>query len=142
MWGDGSPPSPPPIFLYKEYTMNKGLGTYTDAFKRRKKKFEGTYKGAYWRYYANARNNKPPLEFKLTQEDFKNIVGRMCFYCGDTLVQAGFDRLDNAKGYVPENVVPCCSACNYMRRTQTQQAFMQRCEKIVGINRDVPIHDC
>jgi len=44
-----------------------------------------------------------------------HIFPHPCFYCGDTLEWRGCDRLDNAFGHTPNNVVPCCAACNIAR---------------------------
>lgn len=52
-----------------------------------------------------------------------------CFYCGrpssaDKL--NGVDRMDNAKGYVPGNCVPCCGPCNKMKYALDGRTFIER----------------
>lgn len=44
----------------------------------------------------------------------ENIVNKPCIYCGDTL-KVGCDRIDNNKGHIKCNVVPCCHTCNCAR---------------------------
>ena len=41
----------------------------------------------------------------------QNILIQPCIYCGDTN-RIGADRVDNSKGHIKENVVPCCYECN------------------------------
>lgn len=40
-----------------------------------------------------------------------------CFYCSGDPPEtgAGLDRIDNSKGYTFDNVIPCCTNCNYLR---------------------------
>lgn len=44
----------------------------------------------------------------------ENILTKPCVYCGDTQ-RIGCDRIDNNKGHVTGNVVPCCIECNTAR---------------------------
>ena len=60
--------------------------------------------------------------------------GRRCWEgqcdCGNTVIVPtaqlinGIDRRDNTAGYVPENVVTCCAACNYKKGAQPYAAFL------------------
>lgn len=62
--------------------------------------------------------NKAKLEWSLTLEQYEDLVTKVCVYCETTLAGAtgkALDRLDNAKGYTLDNVVPCCGDCNYLR---------------------------
>ena len=36
----------------------------------------------------------------------------------------GMDRVDNAKGYVLGNVVPCCHTCNFAKRGMATNEFV------------------
>lgn len=67
----------------------------------------------------------------LTFEQFMEFWQQDCSYCGDTIRTVGIDRIDNSIGYVPGNCVPCCEPCNKMKRMQTKEAFLERCQKIV-----------
>jgi hypothetical protein len=36
----------------------------------------------------------------------------------------GIDRVDNDKGYISDNCVPCCWKCNNMKNTMKQKDFI------------------
>lgn len=65
---------------------------------------------------------KRNIPFELTQDQVAEFIYAPCFYCGRSRVNPGsggkgltyngLDRRDNAVGYVYDNVVPCCHACN------------------------------
>lgn len=77
-------------------------------------------------YYYKINASRRLLDFKLTPEDFKNLIYLPCWYCGKERVNSqfrhglkysynGLDRLDSYRGYSPDNVVPCCKFCNRMK---------------------------
>ena len=66
------------------------------------------------------------LEFSLTEDEFMDIITKPCFYCEKPplklsstntgrLLYNGIDRIDNSRGYVLGNVLPCCTRDNKMR---------------------------
>lgn len=57
------------------------------------------------------------LSWTLTREEFASLRAKTCFYCSSSLdvYGSGLDRIDNARGYDPDNVVPCCGKCNRVR---------------------------
>lgn len=65
------------------------------------------------------------LTFRLTLEEFEALVSQRCRYCGAYEI-LGLDRVDNRLGYLPSNVVPCCSECNFMKRTMDKHRFLNR----------------
>lgn len=91
-----------------------------------------------YRMQAQRRN----IEFKLKQKDFLQIINEDCFYCGSehsnrevtssghVLIYNGIDRLDNTKGYVLGNVVPCCRFCNQMKSDLSYDLFANQIKKI------------
>jgi hypothetical protein len=54
------------------------------------------------------------LEFKMTRDDLFKIINQPCSYCNAT-ENIGADRIDNSKGHVVENIIPCCYVCNVVR---------------------------
>lgn len=86
------------------------------------------------------------LEMTLTEEQIKNLISLPCHYCGEVasnymihnsnhkgkvytsnggLAYNGLDRVDNTKGYILDNVVPCCKYCNSAKGKLTVSAFRQ-----------------
>lgn len=57
--------------------------------------------------------------FELSEEEFNEITNQACFYCGSFDKYNGIDRVDNSKGYITDNVVPCCRNCNTAKGSVT-----------------------
>jgi hypothetical protein len=87
-------------------------------------------------YRQNAQ--KRGLDFTLTLDEFAEMIDTPCYYCGtlhsntfkviaNEIVQVlynGLDRIDNSKGYVTGNVVPCCTTCNTSKHTMSKEEFL------------------
>jgi hypothetical protein len=77
--------------------------------------------------YRNRAHSKG-LEFALNETEFSALVHQDCHYCGRQPKPTrrngrvapvnGIDRVDNMKGYVLGNVVPCCGVCNSTKGTR------------------------
>ena len=79
-------------------------------------KYNSSEKGRYRQLKYRAK--KKGHELAITKEQYAYLVrGRSCYYCGSSLglIGHGLDRIDNNKGYYPDNVVPCCGICNEIR---------------------------
>jgi len=78
--------------------------------------------------YAKAKARVRGKTWTLSKEEFLSLVARPCEYCQGPIAQGtiSLDRLDNARGYEPDNVVPCCALCNYARRDQFTPDEMRR----------------
>lgn len=74
------------------------------------------------------------LDWLLTMEEVQDLVHQECHYCGipysnevkvrtGNFLYNGIDRVDNAKGYVKGNVVPCCIHCNTAKSDMDLAAF-------------------
>lgn len=68
--------------------------------------------------------------FTLTVVEFMSFWQKPCSYCGDAILTIGIDRLVNSAGYEIGNCVSCCETCNKMKRMQTKEEFIQRCNRI------------
>ncbi len=44
----------------------------------------------------------------------------------------GLDRIDSTKGHTKENVVPCCTRCNYMKSNMTLEDFKSHITRIAS----------
>ena len=93
-----------------------------------------------YRQGAKKRN----LSFYISYHDFKNIIFKNCFYCGDepkpktyvncvikkTININGIDRVDSNVGYEHNNCIPSCETCNRMKMQLKQDIFIKQIEKI------------
>lgn len=62
----------------------------------------------------NRRTTK--LEFTLTLADARKLYEKdTCFYCEEVSEIRTIDRVDNEKGYTPENSVSSCRKCNLLK---------------------------
>ena len=68
----------------------------------------------YARYVETARKRKDN-SFGLNFIEFLEIIKMPCVYCGFNDGIVGLDRVDSKKGYMKDNIVPCCKVCNYMK---------------------------
>jgi hypothetical protein len=88
-------------------------------------------------------------DFNLNYHDFIQIITKNCHYCGEPpkkstpkilinrgnineppLYYNGIDRIDSNLNYDIDNVIPCCSTCNYMKHIMTQEHFIEQIKKI------------
>lgn len=99
---------------------------YRDKYRNRQKERENSPRGRYQTYKKGAKYRG--LVFDISFEDFNNIVSKVCFYCGN--VGGGLDRMDSSMGYIKNNVVPCCSQCNYMKLDYSVDEFINKCKEI------------
>ena len=77
-------------------------------------------------YVINAR--KKGIDFALTFEEFGKLVSSLCHYCGDE--GYGVDRKESDVGYVANNVVSCCTSCNFFKRKLGYEEFITKCIRI------------
>lgn len=70
------------------------------------------------------------ISFELSFEEFVSFWNKPCYYCDDPIIGIGLDRKDAKLGYFIGNVIPCCSGCNYMKKSKTEKEFIEMCIKI------------
>lgn len=83
------------------------------------------------------------IVWNLSKEQVKELTSEKCFYCNrepsqistgksykGQYVYNGIDRVDNTKGYIIENCVPCCKWCNFSKNTMSQNDFKIMIENI------------
>ena len=79
---------------------------------------------------------KRKIEYELTEEQFREITKKDCYYCGAKAngmikykecngyyIYNGIDRIDNNRGYTIDNVVPCCKHCNRSKYKRTLSEY-------------------
>ena len=92
-------------------------------------KAEITPKKKFEELKRNARRRN--FECSLTLDEFCEIFGQPCVYCGD--VGTGVDRVNNSIGYVKDNCVSCCKGCNLMKWKLDVNEFIEKCKKIAKV---------
>jgi hypothetical protein len=86
---------------------------------------------------------KRNLNFEISEDEFRKITKENCFYCGEEpssiekgenhygiYVYNGIDRVDNSKGYITGNIVPCCGNCNFAKRKMNVPEFYKWIRKV------------
>lgn len=99
------------------------------------------YVYSYYRKNASLRNRC----FDLGVDEFLAITQQNCAYCGiepfksalstgDLIpfVYNGVDRIDSNGGYEKDNVVACCTTCNYAKRRLTHAEFLGWIDRITA----------
>jgi len=83
------------------------------------------------------------IEWALTEAQATALFSSPCHYCGAApskvvggrdynglFVYNGIDRVDSSRGYVPENVVPCCHPCNWSKGDRPVGEFLDHIRRI------------
>jgi hypothetical protein len=108
-------------------------------------------------HYNNYKNNAKTkgIEFSVDFDKFSELVKNKCHYCDHDPVLRdfskyvgadysrnfatamttrvnGLDKVDPDRGYTLDNVVPCCSDCNYAKHRLSQPAFVAMCRRVVA----------
>ena len=81
------------------------------------------------------RRKTGPKEFTITFEEYALLISKRCTYCNGDISKetgSGLDRIDNSKGYLPDNVNPCCRDCNTRRSNSMSAAEFKRQSKLNG----------
>jgi len=121
---------------------NQSCGCYhKELTSKMFKKPDGT--AAFNKLFSEYKRNafKKSHTFNLTEEEFREIVNKNCFYCGctpnttyksrkDRYIYNGIDRVNNAKGYILGNIVSCCSACNHAKNTMSKEDFLSWIKRV------------
>jgi len=113
--------------FYKNKTGTDGLHS---ACKQCEKEYDKSIAGRYVQYKHGAKRRN--ITFELSKDEFHSIVSHNCFFCGMPHANMGVDRLDNSKGYLPDNCVPCCKYCNIMKRERSTLEFVKHCRRVTN----------
>ena len=90
-----------------------------------------TNKHVIWNHYVKGAKNRG-IHFVLSKKHFQELIVKPCFYCNHQKAGEvnGIDRIDNQKGYIEDNVVPCCETCNVLKGSQHPQEFIDKMQAI------------
>lgn len=121
----------------------KSAGTVSCGCQGKLNKGEAMTNIVYGGYKRNAKAKN--LKFSLTLDEFKYLTNQNCYYCGiipstkrsnrrynGDFIYNGIDRVDNTKGYMLNNCVPCCWTCNKMKSSLSADEFNEWTDRLVA----------
>lgn len=91
------------------------------------------------------------LSWELSTEEAVSLIGGTCNYCGGkpsspfnhpslpqsgSIMINGIDRVDNKRGYVTGNVVPCCTICNTAKGTMSAKEFISWAKSVTNYSHE------
>lgn len=120
-------------YLSRDYVIEKQKTFYQDHKVRIRKYLNEHYwtlNGQFHNYKKRAKRDN--INFEIVEKDCIPFYNTKCYYCGGNIKGLGIDRLDNTKGYIIENIVPCCKQCNYMKYVMNKDEFIQHIIKIIN----------
>ena len=80
-------------------------------------------------------------QWQLTNDQAGTMMTSKCVYCDHIDLETrlnGIDRLNQQGDYIPQNTVPCCWTCNYMKGVMDPMTFIEKCKKITECNYSFP----
>lgn len=83
-------------------------------------------KSKYRKFISYTKSNK--IYNGLSQETYTELTNMNCYYCDKSLKEsngARLDRIDSNKGYILQNVVPCCKRCNVAKNDMTITEYIE-----------------
>jgi len=85
-----------------------------------------------WKSFLTKSVEKRNKEISLTKEQYFELIQKPCSYCNYFNEEEinGIDRVDNAKGYILENCIPCCKYCNRMKHILHPLFFIEKAKLI------------
>lgn len=96
-------------------------------------------------YKRNAETRS--LEWAIDKDLFRKLIKEPCYYCGQEpsaimkaggskhngdCIYNGLDRIDNFRGYMPENVRPCCKQCNIAKGVLSEAEFYEWISRVAA----------
>jgi 5-methylcytosine-specific restriction endonuclease McrA len=118
-----------------------GKGSHA-RWKKRKPEGHAARTSAKCQYIRSARDRG--IKFALSDDLVFQLMEGNCTYCGSGPVSEshpssngvfkfnGIDRVDNSRGYVPDNVVTCCMFCNLAKRDRSVSDFLTWARKVAA----------
>lgn len=88
------------------------------------------------------RSIKKGFTIELTIDQFIDLASKPCHYCDSlpsnirrkdkhTFYYNGIDRIDSSKGYLLDNVLPCCWVCNRAKGDMPYAEFIRWIDRLM-----------
>jgi len=116
----------------RDYVIEKKKRKYQEnkeSIRERLKTYYWTLTSQYHEYKKRAK--KKNIDFLLSKKDCEKYYNTNCYYCDGKIKGLGIDRIDNKIGYVKDNILPCCSKCNFMKHIMSKDEFIQHIKQII-----------
>lgn len=140
---------------------SKSCGCYREDVKGNPKlpAGEAAKRRVLYSYIQHARSRG--FSFDLTREDFFELIGKDCHYCGSppsktayangmtgkrhrratydgcSYTYNGVDRMDSSLGYNSKNCVTCCSTCNFAKSDKSYLEFQEWINRLINFRNGV-----
>lgn len=117
----------------RAYEKTEKRKNYRKMIANRKYKTNFTTRLISYKRGAKVRN----LNFELSDDEARSLMNENCFYCGYKPADElnGIDRMDNKRGYEPQNCVPCCGSCNIGKHAKSPAEFIDWCKRVADHNK-------
>jgi hypothetical protein len=130
--------------LKRGHTRSCGcLNTFNREKKQRRLLLPGEalFNKILYSYKSSAIKRK--IDWQISNDIAIALLKGSCFYCGSPpcrlkdykrlngkVLFNGIDRVNNNIGYIEENLVSCCSKCNFAKHTMSLEEFKNHVTKI------------
>ncbi len=108
-------------FIFENKRVNRKMFKTHQMCKRKNCNSSRRYKDFYESQNLHGGTTDYDKWFDITNGD--------CFYCGSPPPN-GVDRKNSDRGYFKNNIVSCCSVCNYMKGDMNLNDFKKQVKKI------------
>lgn len=108
----------------------------------------GAFNKLFHNYKKSAKDRG--LAFELSKDDVKSLMAKPCEYCGSEpmsyyepknvnggFIYNGIDRVDSSKGYIHDNVVPCCGFCNRAKIDLSVDEFKSWIKRLIEYQKEM-----
>lgn len=107
------------------YARKKETGAYDrKKVKQRLKRHDPSFRASFVISDAKRADRKQGLITDLSLDGVQELIEKGCHYCGEGEARIGIDRMDHTQGHTMQNINPCCTRCNFIRRTMPYAAWM------------------
>jgi len=72
------------------------------------------------------------LNFEISEQQTGEFWQKPCHYCTWAIPTIGLDRIDNAKGYVIDNLISSCPVCNGSKLVFSQAEYINHCRIVAA----------
>ena len=96
-----------------------------EKLKAGKKRYLAKYPDARKFKHIKKRAKRRSIDFKITLTEYRDMFwGKPCHYCGAEVESIGLDRKYSDEGYILDNLIPCCQACNSLKGVLPYDIFL------------------